>query len=74
DYLKTLQVDVLWLTPIYDSPQHDNGYDIRDYYSIYPEYGTMEDFERLLSEAHKRGLKVVMDLVVNHTSTEHKWF
>ncbi|TYS08716.1 alpha,alpha-phosphotrehalase [Bacillus subtilis] len=74
DYLKTLQVDVLWLTPIYDSPQHDNGYDIRDYYSIYPEYGTMEDFERLLSEAHQRGLKVVMDLVVNHTSTEHKWF
>lgn len=74
DYLKTLQVDVLWLTPIYDSPQHDNGYDIRDYYSIYPEYGTMEDFERLVSEAHKRDLKVVMDLVVNHTSTEHKWF
>ncbi|GFM12201.1 alpha,alpha-phosphotrehalase [Bacillus sp. FW1] len=74
DYLKTLQVDVLWLTPIYDSPQQDNGYDIRDYYSIYPEYGTMEDFGRLLSEAHKRDLKVVMDLVVNHTSTEHKWF
>ncbi|MDR4434873.1 alpha,alpha-phosphotrehalase [Bacillus tequilensis] len=74
DYLKTLQVDVIWLTPIYDSPQHDNGYDIRDYYAIYPEYGTMEDFERLVTEAHKRDLKVVMDMVVNHTSTEHKWF
>ncbi len=74
DYLKELGVDVLWLTPIYDSPQKDNGYDIRDYYSIFHEYGTMEDVDRLLDEAHKRELKVIFDIVVNHTSTEHKWF
>lgn len=74
DYLKELGVDVLWLTPIYDSPQKDNGYDIRDYYSIFHEYGTMEDVDRLLNEAHKRELKVIFDIVVNHTSTEHKWF
>lgn len=74
DYLKELSVDVIWLTPVYDSPQYDNGYDIRDYYSIYKDYGTMEDFERLLDEAHNRGIKVVMDLVVNHTSVEHQWF
>ncbi|MBS4211194.1 MULTISPECIES: alpha,alpha-phosphotrehalase [Neobacillus] len=74
DYLKKLGVDVLWLTPIYQSPQRDNGYDISDYYSIYPEYGTMEDFERLLKEAHKRSLKIMMDIVINHTSTEHEWF
>lgn len=74
DYLKKLGVDVLWLTPIYQSPQRDNGYDISDYYNIYPEYGTMEDFERLLNEAHKRGLKIMMDIVINHTSTEHEWF
>jgi trehalose-6-phosphate hydrolase len=74
DYLKELGVDVLWLTPIYQSPQRDNGYDISDYYKIYEEYGTMEDFEQLLSEAHKRGLKIMMDIVINHTSTEHEWF
>ncbi|MCD7036489.1 alpha,alpha-phosphotrehalase [Metabacillus sp. GX 13764] len=74
DYIKELGIDVIWLTPIYDSPQKDNGYDICDYYSIYEPYGTMEDFDRLLDEAHKRGLKLIMDLVVNHTSTEHKWF
>jgi trehalose-6-phosphate hydrolase len=74
DYLKNLGVDVLWLTPIYDSPQRDNGYDIRDYYKIFDEYGTMEDFDRLLEEAHKRDLKIIMDIVVNHTSTEHEWF
>ena len=74
DYLKELGVDVLWLTPIYKSPQRDNGYDISDYYSIYEEYGTMEDFDRLLAEAHKRGLKIIMDIVINHTSTEHEWF
>ncbi|WP_246945400.1 alpha,alpha-phosphotrehalase [Bacillus pinisoli] len=74
DYLKELGVDVLWLTPIYDSPQRDNGYDISDYYSIYEPYGTMEDFDRLLDEAHQRGLKIIMDIVINHTSTEHKWF
>lgn len=74
DYLKELGVDVLWLTPIYKSPQRDNGYDISDYYSIHEEYGTMEDFDRLLAEAHKRGLKIIMDIVINHTSTEHEWF
>lgn len=74
DYLKTLGVDVVWLTPIYDSPQNDNGYDIRDYFSIYEEYGTMEDFDRLLEEAHARDIKIIMDIVVNHTSTEHQWF
>lgn len=74
DYIKELACDVIWLTPIYESPQNDNGYDISDYYRIHEEYGTMEDFEQLLQEAHKRGLKVIMDLVVNHTSTEHRWF
>ncbi|WP_026567271.1 alpha,alpha-phosphotrehalase [Bacillus sp. UNC41MFS5] len=74
DYLKQLGVEVLWLTPIYKSPQRDNGYDISDYYAIHEEYGTMEDFDRLLAEAHKRGLKIIMDIVINHTSTEHEWF
>ncbi|MCM3761819.1 alpha,alpha-phosphotrehalase [Alkalihalobacillus oceani] len=74
DYLKKLGVDVLWLTPIYESPQKDNGYDIADYYRIHEEYGTMADFERLLKETHQRGMKLIMDLVVNHTSTEHRWF
>jgi trehalose-6-phosphate hydrolase len=74
DYLKELGVDVLWLTPIYKSPQRDNGYDISDYYTIQEEYGTMEDFDMLLAEAHKRGIKIIMDIVINHTSTEHGWF
>ncbi|MCB5239222.1 alpha,alpha-phosphotrehalase [Niallia circulans] len=74
DYLKELGVDVLWLTPIYASPQKDNGYDISDYYSIHHEYGIMEDFDQLLKEAHQKGLKIIMDIVVNHTSTEHEWF
>lgn len=74
DYLKELGVDVVWLTPIYASPQRDNGYDISDYYSIHEPYGTMEDFERLLLEAHRRGIKIIMDIVINHTSTEHQWF
>jgi trehalose-6-phosphate hydrolase len=74
DYLKELGIDVIWLTPVYKSPQRDNGYDISDYYAIQEEYGTMEDFIRLLSEAHNRGIKIIMDLVVNHTSTEHDWF
>ncbi|UOQ95658.1 alpha,alpha-phosphotrehalase [Halobacillus shinanisalinarum] len=74
DYLNTLGVDVLWLTPMYKSPQNDNGYDISDYYGIHEEYGTMADFERLLDETHKRGMKLIMDIVVNHTSTEHAWF
>ncbi|GAE26127.1 trehalose-6-phosphate hydrolase [Halalkalibacter wakoensis JCM 9140] len=74
DYLKELGVDVLWLTPVYASPQKDNGYDISDYYSIHEEYGTMNDFDQLLEETHSRGMKLIMDLVVNHTSTEHEWF
>ena len=74
DYLKKLGVEVLWLTPMYKSPQNDNGYDISDYYSIDESYGTMEDFEEMLREAHKRDIKIVMDIVVNHTSTENEWF
>ncbi len=74
DYLKDLGVDVLWLTPIYESPGDDNGYDISDYYSIMDLFGTMEDFKTLLTCAHERGLRIVMDLVVNHTSDEHAWF
>ena len=74
DYLKKLGVDVLWLSPIYDSPNDDNGYDIRDYYKIMKEFGTMEDFQLLLNEVHKRNMKLIMDLVVNHTSDEHAWF
>lgn len=74
DYLKELGVDVVWLCPIYKSPNDDNGYDISDYRNIMDEFGTMEDFERMLSEMHKRGIKLLMDLVVNHTSDEHAWF
>lgn len=74
DYLKTLGVDALWLTPVYVSPQVDNGYDIADYLAIDPAYGTMEDFEELLAAAHERDIRIVMDIVVNHTSTEHAWF
>ncbi|WP_066371490.1 alpha,alpha-phosphotrehalase [Neobacillus fumarioli] len=74
DYLQQLGIDVIWLTPIYASPQRDNGYDISNYYAIDESYGTMEDFDRLLDEAHKRGIKIMMDIVVNHTSTEHPWF
>ena len=74
DYPRDLGVDVLWLSPVYRSPNDDNGYDISDYRAIMKDFGTMEDFNRLLSEAHVRGLKIVMDLVVNHTSDEHEWF
>ncbi|WP_139411639.1 alpha,alpha-phosphotrehalase [Aeromonas veronii] len=74
DYLKTLGVDALWLTPVYVSPQVDNGYDIADYLAIDPAYGTMADFEALLAAAHERDIRIVMDIVVNHTSTEHAWF
>lgn len=74
DYLKELGIDVIWLSPVYQSPNDDNGYDISDYQAIMEEFGTMEDFDEMLSEAHKRGLKIVMDLVVNHTSDEHRWF
>lgn len=74
DYLKKLGVDVIWLTPIYKSPQKDNGYDISDYFNIHEEYGTMEKFDHLLEQAHERGMKIIMDIVVNHTSTVHEWF
>ncbi len=74
DYIKSLGVDAIWLSPIYTSPQKDYGYDIADYRNIQPEYGTMEDFKKVLEEAHKRDLKVIMDLVVNHTSDQHEWF
>ncbi|WP_426348162.1 alpha-glucosidase [Alloiococcus sp. CFN-8] len=74
DYLVELGVDVIWLCPIYDSPNDDNGYDIRDYENIMKEFGTIEDFKLLLSKAHDKGLRVIMDLVVNHTSDEHRWF
>ncbi len=74
DYLHFLGVDILWLTPVYPSPQVDNGYDVADYCAIDPVYGTLEDFERLVSEAHQRGMLIMMDMVFNHTSTQHAWF
>lgn len=74
DYLKELGIDVIWLSPVYKSPNDDNGYDISDYCDIMDEFGTMEDMDKLLSEAKNRNIKIVMDLVVNHTSDEHKWF
>ena len=74
DYLKELGIDVIWLSPVYQSPNDDNGYDISDYQAIMEEFGTMEDFDEMLAEAHKRGIRIVMDLVVNHTSDEHRWF
>ena len=74
DYLADLGVKILWLSPVYKSPLFDMGYDVADYYEIHPDYGTMEDFDRLLEEAKKRGMRIVMDLVVNHTSDEHRWF
>ena len=73
-YLQELGVDVIWLSPVYKSPNDDNGYDISDYQDIMTEFGTMEDFDRMLADAHSRGIKIVMDLVVNHTSDEHAWF
>ena len=74
DYLQELGVDALWLSPIYDSPNDDNGYDIRDYDKIMAEFGTMDDFQRLLDGVHQRGMRLIMDLVVNHTSDEHAWY
>jgi oligo-1,6-glucosidase len=74
DYLQQLGVDVLWLSPIYPSPHDDNGYDISDYQNVDPTFGTLEQFDRLLGDVHARGMKLVMDLVVNHTSDEHSWF
>jgi alpha-glucosidase len=74
DYLKDLGVDAIWLTPVYPSPQADFGYDISDYKNIDPQYGTLKDFDRLVAEADKRHIRVIMDMVMNHTSDEHKWF
>ena len=74
DYLETLGIDVIWLSPVYKSPNDDNGYDISDYRDIMEDFGTMEDFDRLLAEAHSHHIRIVMDLVVNHTSDEHAWF
>ncbi|WP_406945473.1 alpha-glucosidase [Halobacillus sp. SY10] len=74
DYLQDLGIDVIWLSPVYQSPNDDNGYDISDYQKIMDEFGTMEDFDELLREVHNRGMKLIMDLVINHTSDEHRWF
>ena len=74
EYLEKLGVNVVWLSPVYQSPNDDNGYDISDYRAIMTEFGTMEDFDRMITEMHKRGIKLVMDLVVNHSSDEHRWF
>ncbi len=74
DYIRNLGIDIIWLSPVYQSPNDDNGYDISDYQAIMDEFGAMEDFDELLQKAHEKGLKIIMDLVVNHTSDEHKWF
>ena len=73
-YIKELGADVIWLSPVYKSPNDDNGYDISDYRDIMTEFGTMADFDEMLEGIHARGMKLVMDLVVNHTSDEHEWF
>src|SRR5690606_26043373 len=74
DHLQDLGIDAIWLCPVYDSPNDDNGYDIRDYRAVLAEFGTMADLEELIAEVHRRGMRLVMDLVVNHTSDEHPWF
>ncbi len=74
DYLKELGVDAIWLTPVYPSPQVDFGYDISDYENIDPQYGTLKDFDHLVAEADKRHIRIIMDMVMNHTSDKHKWF
>ena len=74
DYIQFLGADYIWLTPFFISPQNDNGYDVADYLSVDPRYGTMEDFEELSREAKKRGIGLMLDMVFNHTSTEHEWF
>ena len=73
DYLKKLGVGVLWLSPVYPSPNEDNGYDISDYCGIHPDYGTLEDMDELLRQAHERDIKIILDLVINHTSKAHEW-
>lgn len=74
DHLKDLGIDVIWLSPVYDSPMTDNGYDIRDYEHVHPMFGTMSDLKELIDAVHKRGMRIIMDLVINHTSDEHDWF
>jgi oligo-1,6-glucosidase len=74
DYIKSLGIDIVWLNPIYESPNADNGYDISNYQEIMKEFGTMQDFDTLLKGMHDRGIKIVLDLVVNHSSDEHNWF
>jgi len=74
DYLQRLGVDAIWLTPFYISPQVDNGYDVANYCAIDPTYGTLDDFDLLVAEAHQRGIRVILDMVFNHTSTQHAWF
>lgn len=74
DHIKNLGADIVWLNPVFASPQVDMGYDISDYYAIYPPYGTLKDLDQLAAEIHARGMKLVLDLVVNHTSDQHKWF
>jgi maltose alpha-D-glucosyltransferase / alpha-amylase len=74
DYLAWLGVDCIWLLPMYASPLRDGGYDIADFYAIHPDYGTVEDFERFITAAHQRGIRVIADLVMNHTSSDHPWF
>ena len=74
DYLQRLNIDAVWISPIYPSPMHDFGYDVADYCAIHPMFGTMADFDQLLSEIHARGMKLILDLVPNHTSDEHPWF
>ena len=73
DYLKSLGIDAIWLNPVYESPNFDNGYDVSDYYNILKQFGTMQDFDSLLSGLHARNIKLVMDIVVNHSSSEHEW-
>ena len=74
DYLKELGIDAIWLSPIFQSPQDDNGYDISDYQAIDPLFGNMEDMEQLFAEAKKRNIRIILDLVLNHSSDEHRWF
>ena len=74
DYIKSLGVDAIWICPHYDSPQYDMGYDVANYEAVYPPYGTVEDVEAIITASHHRGLRVLLDLVINHTSHEHSWF
>ena len=74
DYLENLGITALWLLPFYPSPLRDDGYDISDYFDIHPDYGTLRDFKKLLKEAHNRGIRIITELVINHTSDQHKWF